>query len=89
MLDEIVSNVVNYSGATVFEIDASIAGTDSASLAIADNGKPYDPLAHDDPDTTLDAADRPIGGLGILIVKKMSDAIAYRREGNRNILTFM
>ncbi len=88
MLDEIASNVVSYSGATTFEVDASIAGGTIARLSISDDGKPYDPLAHADPDTTLSAADRPIGGLGIFIVKKMADFVFYHREGNRNVLTF-
>lgn len=88
MLDEIASNVVNYSGADSFEVAAAVAGGTSARLMVSDNGKPYDPLAHADPDTTLSAKDRPIGGLGILIVKKMADFVFYRREGNRNILTF-
>ena len=87
MLDEIASNVVNYSGATSFGVDVALAGPASAQMAVSDDGKPYDPLAHADPDTTLGAAERPIGGLGILIVKKMSDSVLYRRDGNRNILT--
>ncbi|MBR6022648.1 MAG: ATP-binding protein [Kiritimatiellae bacterium] len=89
MLDEIVSNVVNHSGATVFELDAAISNGNDARLTVADDGRPYDPLAHADPDTTLPAADRPLGGLGILIVKKMADTLSYRREGDRNILTFV
>jgi serine phosphatase RsbU (regulator of sigma subunit)/anti-sigma regulatory factor (Ser/Thr protein kinase) len=87
MLDEIVSNVVNYSGATAFDLDVAAAGTTFARLTVSDDGRPYDPLAHDDPDTTLAAEDRPIGGLGILIVKKMADTVIYRRDANRNILT--
>ena len=89
MLDEIASNVVNYSGATAFDVTVSVAGGTAARLTVSDDGKPYDPLAHADPDTTLSAADRPIGGLGILIVKKMADSVFYRRENDRNILTFV
>lgn len=87
ILDEIVSNVVHHSGATFFEVDASVAGRTDARMSISDDGRPYDPLAHDDPDTSLSAADRPIGGLGILIAKKLADTLAYRRESDRNILT--
>ena len=89
MLDEIASNVVNYSGATAFDVAAAVAGGSAARLTVSDNGRPYDPLAHAEPDTTLSAADRPIGGLGILIVKKMADSVFYRRENGRNILSFM
>ena len=56
-------------------------------LVFSDDGTPYDPLAHVDPDTTLSAAERPIGGLGILMVKKMSDSVDYARVRNRNVLT--
>ena len=87
MLDEIVSNVVKHSGATVFELDAAIANGNAARLTVSDNGRPYDPLARADPDTTLSASDRPIGGLGILIVKKMADSVSYHRESGKNILT--
>ena len=56
-------------------------------LVFADDGAPYDPLAHADPDTKLPVAERPIGGLGILMVKNMADSISYERTRNRNFLT--
>ena len=87
ILDEIGSNVVRHSGAKIFEL--TIDKTDSplgVDLTISDNGSPYDPLSHVDPDTTLSAAERPIGGLGILMVKKMSNTVTYKRTGDRNVL---
>ena len=56
-------------------------------LRFIDDGAPYDPLAHTDPDTTLSAEERPIGGLGIMMVKKIADAVTYSRDGDRNTLT--
>ena len=56
-------------------------------LTFIDDGDAYDPLAHADPDTTLPAAERPIGGLGIFMVKRMASSIAYRRSHGRNILS--
>ena len=56
-------------------------------LILSDDGKPFDPLAHRDPDTTLSAADRDFGGLGILIVKKTMSPVTYRRRNGKNILT--
>ena len=88
ILDEIASNVVKHSGATGFEL--AIERTDDppgVKLVLSDDGSPYDPLTHADPDTKLSAAERPIGGLGILMVKKMSDSISYERTRNRNFLT--
>jgi anti-sigma regulatory factor (Ser/Thr protein kinase) len=51
-----------------------------------DNGVPYDPLANEDPDITLSADERGIGGLGIYIVKKSMDEITYEYKDGKNIL---
>ena len=85
ILDEIASNIVKHSGATnfTFEVDC---GRDSVKMTFADNGAEYDPITHADPDVSLPAEERPIGGLGILMVKKMASRMSYRREGGRNIL---
>lgn len=86
MLDEIVSNIVAHSGASAFEM--TVARTErGVKLVFSDDGRPYDPLARGDPDTSLDAASRPIGGLGILMVKKMVSSLAYDRVDGRNVLT--
>lgn len=86
MLDEIVSNIVAHSGASAFEM--TVARTErGVELVFSDDGRPYDPLARGDPDTSLDAASRPIGGLGILMVKKMASSLAYDRVDGRNVLT--
>ncbi|MBQ8124541.1 MAG: ATP-binding protein, partial [Kiritimatiellae bacterium] len=88
ILDEIASNIVRYSGASEFELTvAATADPAGVRLVFSDDGQPYDPLAHVDPDTTLSAAERPIGGLGILMVKKMSDSVDYARVRSRNVLT--
>ena len=56
-------------------------------MEFIDDGVAYNPLSHEDPDTTLPASKRPIGGLGIMMVKKMADSISYERSRNRNLLT--
>ena len=56
-------------------------------ITFIDHGKPYDPLAKEDPDVTLSADDRPVGGLGIFLVRKTMDSMEYRRENGFNILT--
>lgn len=55
-------------------------------LSMEDNGIKFNPLEKEDPDTTLSVEDRPIGGLGILLVKKNMDNIEYKYEDNKNIL---
>ena len=52
-----------------------------------DHGVPYDPLARTDPDVTLPAAERDIGGLGVFMTKKLMDDVAYEYRDGQNILT--
>ena len=85
ILDEIASNIVRHSGASGFEVDIEISET-NVKLTFVDDGKPYDPLSHVDPDTSAHPKQRAIGGLGILMVKKLADSISYAREHNRNFL---
>ena len=59
----------------------------SVILTFIDEGKPYDPLAKEDPDVKLAAEDRQIGGLGIFMVKKTMDNVEYEYSEGRNILT--
>lgn len=59
----------------------------AVSLTFLDQGVPYDPLAKADPDVSLSAEERQIGGLGIFMVKKSMDDVQYRYENGRNILT--
>lgn len=56
-------------------------------ITFLDNGIPYDPLAREDPDITLSAEEREIGGLGIFMVKKSMDAVTYEYKDGQNILT--
>lgn len=86
--DEIYSNIINYSSATRAKV--SFCRTDkSIYLTFYDNGKPYNPLATESPDTTLSAKDRDEGGLGIYIVKKTASRIDYSNKDGYNILTIV
>ncbi len=86
--DEIFANIVRYSGATAWSLTVErTCHPDGVRLVITDDGKSFDPLAHRDPDTTLSAENREIGGLGILIVKKTMSPVTYRRRNGKNILT--
>ena len=86
--DEICSNIVRYSGATRLTMAVELMHyPEGVRLVFSDDGKPFDPLAHHDPDTTLSAEDRAIGGLGILIVKKTMSPVIYKRRNDLNIFT--
>lgn len=57
------------------------------SITLVDDGVEFDPLAKDDPDITLTAEKRGIGGLGIFMVKKSMDEVIYERKNNKNYFT--
>ena len=56
-------------------------------LTVTDSGIPFDPTAVIEPDTTLGAENRPVGGLGIHLVRRLSDSVHYQRKDGKNILT--
>lgn len=67
-----------------------VSDADSVTVEIVDDGKPFDPLTEAPvPDITASIEDRPIGGLGVYLVKTMMDETRYRREDGRNRLTLV
>ena len=57
----------------------------AVEISLEDEGVPFNPLAKEDPDTTLSAEDRPIGGLGIYMVKKSMDDVHYEHKDGKNV----
>ena len=90
-IDELFGNIANYAyGSETGEATVRFGFEESTRLAtieFADSGVPFDPLAKEDPDVSLSAEERKIGGLGIFLVKKTMDNVAYRYENGMNILT--
>lgn len=64
-------------------------GDGCLTLTLEDCGIPFDPAAASAPDLTIPVEERPIGGLGVHLIRSMSDSLAYRRDGGRNILTLV
>ena len=62
---------------------------DNIIFETKDDGIEYNPLEKPDPDITLPPEERPLGGLGIFMMKKMADEISYKRENNQNVLTLI
>ena len=89
-LEEAVTNVIMYaypSGTNgIVDIEAVI-GPDALLFTVSDIGKPFDPTAAEEVDTSLSAEERSIGGLGIHLVRKIMDAVSYARIDGRNVLT--
>ena len=90
-LDELLNNIANYAYAPeTGDVTVQMRydeGSRTVSITMIDSGVAYNPLEKADPDITLEAEERHIGGLGILMVKKKMDGMDYQRENNRNILT--
>ena len=90
-VDELFANIAHYAynpetGYATVKVDV-VEDPLSVEITFVDNGKPYDPLAKADSDTTQSIEDREIGGMGILIVKKSMDAVDYEYKDGKNILT--
>lgn len=84
--EELVANVVNYSTSDDITIDVEREG-DVLRLRFSDHGVPFNPLERENPDITLDADVREIGGLGIFLVKELMDKVSYQYDNERNVLT--
>lgn len=88
-LEEAVVNVMNYAyPGSHGDVKVDIKIDDQKVVSIlTDSGIPFDPTQKGDVDTTLPAEERPIGGLGIHLVKQIMDKVSYQYVGNQNILT--
>ncbi len=85
ILEELGVNIVNYGG-DVGAIEISLASEEEAvTIEIRDDGSPFDPV-NDAPeaDTSSPLSERPIGGLGLHLVRKLADELHYRREQGKN-----
>lgn len=89
-IDEIFANIANYAykegeGEVTISVDFD-DNLNKVLITFKDNGIQYNPLEKEDPDITLSAEEREIGGLGIYIVKKTMDEITYEYKNGQNIL---
>ena len=89
-VDEIFTNISSYAyqsgiGKAKIRLD-QLTDPRAVQLTFIDSGVPYDPLAKKDPDVTLSASERQIGGLGIFMAKKLMDEITYEYRDGKNIL---
>ena len=90
-VEEIFVNIAHYAynpevGNAMVRVEI-LPDVPSVDITFIDKGVPYDPLAKADPDITLSAEERQIGGLGIFMVKKTMDDVKYEYVNGHNILT--
>ncbi|HTW67753.1 MAG TPA: ATP-binding protein [Bryobacteraceae bacterium] len=91
VLEEILMNVARYAyapetGAAEVAFAPHAAG--SLTVEISDWGNVFNPLEVEPPDFSRGLAERPLGGLGVFLVRSLVSSLAYRREEGRNILSF-
>ena len=91
-LEEVFVNVATHAAPaqTVASVEVSLAiDDDRITMTVEDDGPQFDPLALPPPDVTSQLEERPVGGLGVFLVRKMMEAVRYRRVGGRNQLWMM
>ena len=90
-VEELFVNIANYAytqgGGTATIVVETEEHPRAVEITLIDTGVPYDPLQKPDPDVTLPAEERQIGGLGIYMVKKSMDGMEYEYRNGQNILT--
>jgi len=89
VLDEILTNIISYAYADAGEhsiVTRFSLEQGQLTVQVEDDGRPFNPLIAPEPDTKQLLEDRPIGGLGIYLVRKLMDELEYRRQDDRNIL---
>ena len=89
--EEVFVNIAHYAytpeiGKAVVRVEVS-GDPVTVSLTFIDHGVPYDPMVREDPDVTLSAEERQVGGLGIFLVKNTMDDVNYEYRDGQNILT--
>lgn len=88
-VEEAVENIVQYAyaeGQGWIIVKTEVSPENRLIITLRDEGVPFNPLEKDDPDITLSAEERQIGGLGIFLCKKLMDKVTYSFENHCNIL---
>ena len=87
VVDELVTNCIKYAYSDarehVIEVELQIANGD-LTVTVVDDGQPFNPLTVPTPDTSLAIEERPLGGLGLHLLRQLSDGMSYERRGNQN-----
>lgn len=89
-LDEVVTNVVRHGFADPKDQEVVahvVAKTSEVVTEVSDSGRPFDPVAVPPPNLEAPLSERTLGGLGIHLIRSLMDAVEYRRENEKNVLT--
>ncbi len=91
-LDELLANELSHgmagrdAGSVTVEVELD---QERVTVTITDDGPPFDPFRQAAPDTTLSVDERPIGGLGILLVRELMDEVSYQRRDGQNVVVLV
>ena len=91
-VEELVTNSIKYGydDTAAHEIEISLALSEGGIvLTVSDDGRAFNPLAAPEPDTNLPMEERPVGGLGIYLLRKLADGMTYERRDGHNIVTIV
>ena len=91
-LDELLQNTIvhGFAGRKGGVVTIAVElGTDRLTVTLTDNGRPFNPLDTAAPDTTRFVEERPVGGLGIHLVRQLMDEVHYQRRGGRNVVVLV
>ncbi|HUQ48372.1 MAG TPA: ATP-binding protein [Gemmatimonadaceae bacterium] len=91
-LDELVANALSHGKAGPDPCSVTVEvelDHERISLTLTDDGTPFDPFGRDAPDTTLSVEERPIGGLGIHLVRQLMDQVSYQRQDGKNVVVLV
>lgn len=93
-LDELLANELSHgmaglrAGPLTVDVEVEL-DQERLTVTLTNDGPPFDPFRQAAPDTTLSVDDRPIGGLGIHLVRELMDEVSYERRGARNVVRLM
>ena len=88
-LEEHLTNILSHGyepGATPHIVIRMETDADWLRIAVEDDGKPHDPLSTPPVDTSIPLAEKPIGGLGVHLMRQFMDELSYARENGKNVL---
>lgn len=91
-LDELLANALSHgaTGRDVCPVTVEVElDEELIKVILTDDGPQFDPFAQDAPDTSLSVEERPIGGLGIHLVRQLMDQVSYQRRGNHNVVVLV
>lgn len=91
VVEELVVNVIHYAyGDTMGDLCIQFSSEqDTLTMVLTDQGQAFNPLSSEKPNTSLGDSERPVGGLGIFLVKQLAKSLTYQRENEQNIVTIV